>query len=494
MKFSLLALLATTSLVAGENVVQNIQQELSYDENGKLSKHYLVYPAGNPNCPAASHDAGYLFESAALDGEALQAVFPGYEGNGCRAACLELGTDRSVAHAVMPHKQNFDADEAFGPWFANACQKVELCLLNYHSRDYPLKLMWLSPDTNEEQLHMEIEWGERKTRCFESYIGHKLIARDGNTNEVVYAFTVEHVLSMGIGESPPSGNPEGHNIEQEIESTLHKEWEKTLKIKRTFSPLGFKKARLPEDVFAMMGAFYYNNRHNNVREEWDGKGVFVNWWETDPTFIQIPWETKRIWQVRLKELVEAWARVPIEQTDMYGLRQYEEGSRLLTHVDRETTHAVSLIVNIAQGNMTEPWPVEVHDHAYRLHEVLMQPGDIVYYESAKALHGRNRPLKGDNAYYVNLFTHYRPVGDPRWMEKPNTPGTPEPLIEVEGECRLEEVSTAELPGKKLGIVQAVKCDDERLGDTVSPALFTAGNGHDLIDWWRKTGPPPTAQS
>ena len=44
--------------------------------------------------------------------------------------------------------------------------------------------------------------------------------------------------------------------------------------------------------------------------------------------------------------------------------------------------------------MTEPWPVEVYDHGNRLHEILMEPGDVVYYESAKNLHGRNRPLAG----------------------------------------------------------------------------------------------------
>jgi len=252
--------------------------------------------------------------------------------------------------------------------------------------------------------------------------------------------------------------------------------------------LGFKKARLPEDVFASIGSFYYNNRHNDVREEWNGKGVFVNWWETDCYFIQVPWDMKSIWQVRLRELVEAWAGVPVEQTDMYGLRKYVQGARLLTHVDRETTHAVSLIVNIAQGNLTEPWPVEANDHADRLHEIVMQPGDIVYYESAKSLHGRNRPLSGPNAYYVNLFTHYRPVGDPRWMDKPNTPGTPEPILETDGECRLEKVRMTEVgPNKQLGMVEAVKCDDPRMGETVSPTLFKATSGEDLIEWWRMTG-------
>lgn len=49
----------------------------------------------------------------------------------------------------------------------------------------------------------------------------------------------------------------------------------------------------------------------------------------------------------------------LETTDMYGMRRYEKGARLLTHVDRHTTHAASLIVNIAQENVTRPWTIEV---------------------------------------------------------------------------------------------------------------------------------------
>ena len=336
---------------------------------------------------------------------------------------------------------------------------------------------------------MEIQFGERGTRCFQSFIGHEFVAEDGETGEFLETIFIEHITTKAIGVSPPNANPAHRNFELEIKNTLHNEWKRHNRVKRTFSELGFKKGRLPDDIFASMGAFYYNNRHNKVREEWSGKGVFVNWWETDCSFLQIPWDMKGKWQIRLRELVEAWAGVPVEQTDMYGLRQYEHGARLLTHVDREATHAVSLIVNIAQGNLTEPWPVEVNDHADRLHEVIMEPGDIVYYESAKCLHARNRPLMGDNAYYTNLFTHYRPTGDPKWFEKPNTEGVPDPVIEVEGSCRLEKVATSQTANHQLGFVEAVKCDDPRLGSYISPTLFKASRPEDLIEWWQMTSPP-----
>lgn len=207
-------------------------------------------------------------------------------------------------------------------------------------------------------------------------------------------------------------------------------------------------------------------------------GIFVNSWETDCNFIMIPWTVKKIWQMRLKDVVQQWAGVEIEQTDLYGIRQYEAGARLLTHVDRISTHAVSLIVNIAQGNLTQPWTVEVYDHADRLHEVVMHPGDIVYYESAKALHGRNTPLVG--GYYANLFTHYRPIGDPKWYTKENPEGTPAPLMDV-GKCKL----VGKLDEYSSG---AVQCENPAIGPHLSPRMFTARSGEDLYEWWLSVGP------
>ncbi|CAB9519102.1 2OG-Fe(II) oxygenase [Seminavis robusta] len=490
--FAIFLAFAIVASASARDIVRSIQKDLTYDENGKLAKHHLLFPAGNHRCDPAKIGQTYGFEFRAVADEALAAVFPGASEGDCVAVCLERGTDKSVAHAAMPER-HWLGEGDFRDWFENTCKKTEVCLMNYHSRETPIKVYWISP-TGEKKFHMELQYGERGTRCFSSFLGHKFEVEDGVTGELLRKIKVEFISTIATGVSPPSGDPEMRDFEWEIERTLHNEWRRHNRVTRTFSPLGFKKGRLPEDLFASMGAFYYNNRNHKVREEWNGKGVFVNWWETDCSFIQIPWNQKGTWQERLRLLVEAWAGVPVEQTDMYGLRQYEHGARLLTHVDREATHAVSLIVNIAQGNMTEPWPVEVNDHNDRLHEVIMEPGDVVYYESAKCLHGRNRPLTGPDAFYTNLFTHYRPVGDPKWFEKPNHEGVPDPVLDVEGDCRLEKVKTSETSSNQLGVVEAVKCDDPRLGSYVSPALFKAASAEDLIEWWRMTSPPEPSQS
>jgi hypothetical protein len=351
--------------------------------------------------------------------------------------------------------------------------------MNYHNKNAPLKMYWGQVEGVRKGFVHSIGYGEKKTICFDSFIGHWLEFEDDETKEVVHRHRVEHISMFAVGEAPPHGQTQG-NVADQVKHTLGGEWRKMKNVRRTFTPLGFKKGRLPDDLWASIEAFYYNNRNYKVREEWEGKGVYVNWWEVDVFFIQIPWKLKFSWQARLRELVEAWVGEPLEQTDMYGLRRYEEGARLLTHVDRESTHAASLIVNVAQGNVSQPWPVEVHDHAGRLHQITMDPGDIVFYESASCLHGRNTPLKGDGAFYVNLFTHYRPTGDPAWQYKENQPGTPPPLMAV-GECRLE--GTVDMIGQG-----AVKCDNTNIGPYLSPYMLTATSAQDLFDWWVNTSP------
>lgn len=334
--------------------------------------------------------------------------------------------------------------------------------------------------------NQEIGVGERKTSFIDTFIGHKfefydsVPNEDPLQNEFLFSITIPNHGIIGYKNYEFPQVPV-EAVEQQVHETLRNEWRRHEVVKRTFSPLAFDKGRLPDDLYASLGAYWYNNRDvpHVVHEEWGRhKGVFVNYWETDVNFIQIPWHLKKRWQRRLRELVEAWTGVELETTDMYGMREYTQGARLLSHVDRESTHAASLIVNIAQQNVSKPWTIEVHDHADRLHEVVMEPGDIVYYESAKALHGRNTPLQ--SGQYINLFTHYRPLNDPDWFRRDNPEGTPEPLIDV-GKCNLVGKPDEYSKG-------AVQCENSAIGPHLSPSMFTATSADDMFQWWKSVGP------
>ena len=136
----------------------------------------------------------------------------------------------------------------------------------------------------------------------------------------------------------------------------------------------------------------------------------------------------------------------------------------------------------------------------------MAEGDIVYYESARCLHGRMRPL--DGAFYVNLFAHYRPVGDKAWFKKSNPDGTPPPVGDL-GNCSVTDVdvdggrsssSSSSSSGSVvvgsggIGVgsgdlkqVVVVKCSKaDSLGVTtphLSPSLLQLSGGEDLFKMW-----------
>jgi hypothetical protein len=73
------------------------------------------------------------------------------------------------------------------------------------------------------------------------------------------------------------------------------------------------------------------------------------------------------------------------------------------------THVISSIVHIAHeyDDDDKPWPIQIEDHDGNLHSVALEPGQMLFYESAKCLHGRMQNFGGK--YYGSIFIHYKPV-------------------------------------------------------------------------------------
>ena len=91
---------------------------------------------------------------------------------------------------------------------------------------------------------------------------------------------------------------------------------------------------------------------------------------------------------------------------IYGIRRYREGTSLDVHRDKPKTHIISAILNIEQ-DVVEDWPLEIEDHGYRRHQIVMAPGDMLLYEGGRLPHGRPTPLVGES--FCNIFVHFRPV-------------------------------------------------------------------------------------
>jgi prolyl 4-hydroxylase len=136
-------------------------------------------------------------------------------------------------------------------------------------------------------------------------------------------------------------------------------------------------------------------------------------------------------------LSQAWTGQPQSSTSVYGIRIYQNNSILAPHVDRLPLVS-SAILNVAQ-DVDEPWFLEVYDHQghgtsvrfvldasrtalyygelnpcsfshYAAHNVSMDAGDLVLYESHSIIHGR--PFRMHGKFYANIFIHFEPLGLP----------------------------------------------------------------------------------
>jgi len=183
---------------------------------------------------------------------------------------------------------------------------------------------------------------------------------------------------------------------------------------QNYTENGFKKIKTPPKVWELISAFWEKNKHTQSPENWGKGNTYVNNWESPTTMVSVDNSGLRgggatlknhIWTAA-KDTLQEWTGHELTQCSLYGIRVYHEGAVLATHVDRLPLVS-SAIVNVAQ-DVDEPWPIEVIGHDGRAHNVTMEPGDMVLYESHSVLHGRPFPMKG--RFFANIFIHFEPVG------------------------------------------------------------------------------------
>ena len=150
---------------------------------------------------------------------------------------------------------------------------------------------------------------------------------------------------------------------------------------------------------------YINNKQHGAQDAVRKPG----WKESVTFFRELGPEMRQYILEVMQPLLEEWAGgTELVYTSIYGMRGYSNGSMLQTHCDRIDTHVISAILNIKQEGVEEPWPLSIMGQDGQTHEVLMEPGDMVFYESARMAHGRPRMFLGER--YVNAFVHTKPAG------------------------------------------------------------------------------------
>jgi len=175
---------------------------------------------------------------------------------------------------------------------------------------------------------------------------------------------------------------------------------------------GIFKTKLPEDLFSKVNKFYHDNLTSIQDEHVEGGFIFSS---KDPkqrarpssSVVEMTPKLRQEIHDTLKPLMEEWCGEALEPTFVYGIREYHNAAVLKMHRDRIDTHIISAIINVDQDTDVD-WPLVIEDNYYRTHHVLLAPGDVVFYEGGRLLHGR--PIAFEGRAFANVFCHFKPAG------------------------------------------------------------------------------------
>ena len=180
-----------------------------------------------------------------------------------------------------------------------------------------------------------------------------------------------------------------------------------------FTTHGFEVIQTPKSTSDKLNAFVVDelSRYETLPTEYNINAIYG---KNKPLFASVGEMASDV-LIDLQSIHEEWAGgIKLRGTSAYGVRLYKNGSSLVMHYDKVHTHVISSIVHIAHeyDNDDEPWPIQIEDHNGKLHSVNLEPGQMLFYESAKCLHGRMTEFKGK--YYGSIFLHYAPVDKSIW--------------------------------------------------------------------------------
>ena len=103
-----------------------------------------------------------------------------------------------------------------------------------------------------------------------------------------------------------------------------------------YTEIGFKKMKLPEELYRKIKAFWDANKANAVQETWYRANTVTNNWEVPSYMVSFEnkdykggWDLKNeIWD-GVKPILSEWiGGKEIEPTSLYGIRKYTHGAVL----------------------------------------------------------------------------------------------------------------------------------------------------------------------
>ncbi len=183
-----------------------------------------------------------------------------------------------------------------------------------------------------------------------------------------------------------------------------------------FSERGYEVIKLSDNLWNTVKEMYEEVKPFETEEHFPNKkGVIPSPNEVSSTLMDLGnvHEKRDAFHQALRPIHEQFCGVNLEPTFIYGIRSYLRGAGLVKHRDRIETHHISGIIMVdkdlkcgcANKEYGDDWPLDIQDHNGIWQKVLLEPGEMLLYESATCEHGREELFTG--TYYRNFYVHYK---------------------------------------------------------------------------------------
>ncbi len=403
------------------------QRFVTLDHNIAFAENVLVGVATN-ECMGMLMAPAFLGAQRAASSAITVATIPQEEFPLELDRCAEVLLYKYNSTILSPSERTTVLDHTELTNWIQQMIRVEVQFINLF--EFPIVIYWHSDIENEQGVRTaELEAGMSGTII--TYLGHIFSAhkftREGEGELVDWMSVVEPIYTWRASnrlhtcEIVPGAQAQFVNTEQLTCNNLELRFAEFKyrvyyakriglnyvqpKLVRAVTRNGFALERLPSPTYKWLKEWYTNNKDNrSVPEVW--LGPCMNQHVAPSIMTHLPDNLKQRLSTEIAPLLETWYGGKLNLTSVYGIRKYTNGAILRMHVDTVHTHVVSAIINVDQ-NVEEDWPLLILDHEGVEHSLLMRPGDMIFYESAKLLHGRPIPLKG--SHYDNIFIHFRPA-------------------------------------------------------------------------------------
>ena len=183
----------------------------------------------------------------------------------------------------------------------------------------------------------------------------------------------------------------------------------------TLHTVGFEKVRLQLDCIDNIRVWMKENETQFIEEIGAKSDIEKNIKSNILDINSAPPQLRSDLLNQMKELLTKWInyKSTLQHVATYGIREYTRSSSLGNHYDKKNTHVISAIIHL-EDKSDKQWPLYIEDHNYKAHQVTMEYGDVVFYESTTCFHGWPTEFEGES--HRNMYIHFRPE---RWTDYAN---------------------------------------------------------------------------